>query len=92
MARLLDARVVRLPRQAVHAAARAAWTAHTAPSRRSCSTPYSSCPSWTLHGPGNQLDWTPPHTAEETLAEFLTAVRTGEGMRALPLKPRALFG
>ncbi|MGW0732331.1 NAD-dependent epimerase/dehydratase family protein [Streptomyces sp. NPDC002851] len=92
LARLLDARVVRLPRQAVHAAARAAWTAHLAPVPPQLLDALLDLPLLDAARARDQLGWTPQHTAEDTLAEFLTALRTGEGMRTPPLRPRALLG
>ncbi|MDI3406924.1 NAD-dependent epimerase/dehydratase family protein [Streptomyces cavernicola] len=91
LARLLGARAWKVPRQAARAAARAAWAAHLAPVPPQLLDALLDLPLLDTTRARDRLGWTPEHTADDTLTEFLEALRKGEGLRTPPLKPSALL-
>ena len=87
LARLLDARVVRLPTPAVRAALTAAWQLRLVPASPHLFDAVLRVPIMSVARARNELDWQPRHTSLAAISEFLAGLRDGAGMDTPPLAP-----
>jgi nucleoside-diphosphate-sugar epimerase len=85
LSELLDARVLRLPTWALRGPLAAAWRLHLAPADPDLFDAVLHMPVMDSTRARTELGWTPAHDAAETLSEFLTALRRGEGGATPPL-------
>lgn len=82
---LLDARVVRVPPRAVHAAVSAAWRLRAVPASPHLFDALLRMPVMNAARARDELDWQPRWSATAALQEFLRGVRKGSGERTAPL-------
>ncbi|MER6611933.1 NAD-dependent epimerase/dehydratase family protein [Streptomyces xantholiticus] len=82
---LLRARVVRVPRRAVHAALSAAWSLRAVPASPHLFDALLRMPVMNTARAREELDWQPRHTSTAALEEFLRGVRRGAGEQTAPL-------
>ncbi|MFF3322590.1 NAD-dependent epimerase/dehydratase family protein [Streptomyces sp. NPDC002889] len=82
---LLRARVVRVPRAAVHAALSAAWGLRLAPASPQLFDAVLRLPLMDAARARQELDWEPRVSATEAIEEFLRGVRQGSGEATAPL-------
>jgi UDP-glucose 4-epimerase len=87
LARLLDARVVRLPTPAVRAALAAAWQLRLVPASPHLFDAVLRVPIMSVARARTELDWQPRHTSLAAIGEFLAGLRDGAGMDTPPLAP-----
>lgn len=79
---------VELPVGAVRAALAAAHRAGAVPADPGWLDMGMQVPVMDSSGARRELDWTPQHTAAETLRELLAALSEGQGGDSVPLRPR----
>ncbi|MEU6079397.1 NAD-dependent epimerase/dehydratase family protein [Streptomyces sp. NPDC047108] len=94
LAEVLDARVVRLSAGPARTALAAAWRLHLLPASPDLFDAVLRLPVMDTSRARAELDWTPRHTAQEALADFLRGLRQGSGMETPPLarnRPRRRF-
>ncbi|MFF3290992.1 NAD-dependent epimerase/dehydratase family protein [Streptomyces sp. NPDC003023] len=82
---MLDSRVVRVPRRAVHTALSAAWRLRAVPASPHLFDALLRMPVMSTARAEEELDWQPRHTSRAALEEFLRGVRKGSGDRTAPL-------
>ena len=82
---LLQARVVRVPRRAVHAAVSAAWRVRAVPASPHLFDALTRMPVMSTARAREELEWEPRHTATAAVEEFLRGVRKGSGEPTPPL-------
>jgi UDP-glucose 4-epimerase len=85
LARLLDARVVRVPAAAVRAAVAAAWQLHLQPASPHLFDALLRLPIMSVARARAELGWRPRHSSVEAIDEFLAGLREGAGMDTPPL-------
>ncbi|MFD4137741.1 NAD-dependent epimerase/dehydratase family protein [Streptomyces sp. NPDC058572] len=85
---LLGARVVRVPRRAVHTALSAAWGLRLVPASPQLFDAVLRLPLMDSARARDELDWRPLRTATEAMEEFLSGVRKGSGEATAPLVGR----
>lgn len=89
LAELLGARTVRLPSAAIRSALAAAWHLHLVPAPPHLFDALLRLPLMDTTRARTELGWSPRYSATEALAEFLTGLRDGIGMRTVPLHPHS---
>lgn len=89
LAKLLDARVVRLPRAVARAALAAGWRMHLAPSTPDLLDLALSLPVMDTTRATSELGWRPEVDALAAVAEVLEGMRRGAGGRTPPLRAGA---
>ncbi|MET7617966.1 SDR family oxidoreductase [Streptomyces sp. NPDC005408] len=82
---LLQAKVVRLPQQAVRTALSAAWRLHLVPASPHLFDAVLRLPLLDTTRARSELDWRPAWSATEAIEEFLRGVRKGSGEPTPPL-------
>lgn len=87
LARLLDARPVRLPRSAVRFATWAGWHLHAIPASPGLLDTVLQLPLLDSTRAESELDWHPRFTPRETLESFLGGLQDGTGLPTPPLAP-----
>lgn len=87
LARLLRARLVRVPAGLVKPALAAAWRMHLVPATPGLFDTVLRLPVMDTSRARSELDWHPVRSAEETVREFLHGLRRGEGGDTPPLAP-----
>jgi UDP-glucose 4-epimerase len=87
LARLLDARVVRVPAPAVRAALAAAWQLRLVPASPHLFDAVLRVPIMSSARARAELDWQPRHSSLAAIGEFLAGLREGAGMDTPPLAP-----
>ncbi|WP_433324557.1 NAD-dependent epimerase/dehydratase family protein [Spirillospora sp. CA-294931] len=87
LARLLGARVVKVPATPVRAALAAAWTARLVPASPHLFDLVLRLPIMDTTRARTELAWSPAHTAKEALEELLEGLREAKGGRTPPLAP-----
>jgi UDP-glucose 4-epimerase len=85
LARLFDARVVRLPRAPVRAGLAAAWAMRLVPASPHLFDAVTQMPIMDTSRARQTLGWTPRYSATEAVGEFVTGLREGAGMPTPPL-------
>ncbi|GGI93912.1 NAD-dependent epimerase/dehydratase family protein [Streptomyces brasiliensis] len=85
LARVLDARPVKLPLPPVRAALSAAWRLHLVPASPDLFDAVLRLPLLSCSRARTELDWQPRHTAVEAVQEFLDGLRNHAGMQTAPL-------
>ncbi|MGD9483266.1 NAD-dependent epimerase/dehydratase family protein [Streptomyces sp. TRM70308] len=85
---LLGARTVRMPRAALRGALAAAWRLRAVPASPHLFDAFVRLPLMDTGRAHRELGWAPRRSGPQTLAEFLSALRTGSGMATPPLRPR----
>jgi UDP-glucose 4-epimerase len=85
LARLFDARVVRLPLRPVRAGLAAAWAMRLVPASPQLFDAVMHMPIMDTSRARKTLGWTPRLSATEALGEFITGLREGAGMPTPPL-------
>ena len=88
LARLLDARTIRVPTRGVRAALAAAWHLHLVPASPQLLDAVLQLPIMDIGRARDELGWVPRHSSLEAIAEFLDGLREGAGMDTPPLSPR----
>jgi len=88
LARLLDARTIRVPTRGVRAALAAAWHLHLVPASPQLLDAVLQLPIMDIGRARDELGWVPRHSSLEAIAEFLAGLREGAGMDTPPLSPR----
>ncbi|MDN3293289.1 NAD-dependent epimerase/dehydratase family protein [Streptomyces ficellus] len=88
LARLLDARVVRLPRPAARAALAAGWGLHLIPASPQLFDAVLRLPLLDSTRAREELGWNPQRTALEAIGDMLRGMRRGAGMQTAPLAGR----
>jgi nucleoside-diphosphate-sugar epimerase len=87
VARLLDARPVTVPSRLLRAVVAAAWTLRLVPASPGLLDAVLRLPLMDTTRARTELGWTPRHTADEALTEFLTGLRERAGEATPPLAP-----
>lgn len=87
IAGLLGARTVPMPVWAARAAVAAAWRLHAVPASPGLFDAVLRLPIMDTTRARTDLAWTPRHTAEDALGEFLAGLRGNEGLATPPLAP-----
>ncbi|MDQ3990323.1 MAG: NAD-dependent epimerase/dehydratase family protein [Actinomycetota bacterium] len=87
LARLLDARTVRVPTRGVRAALAAAWHLHLVPASPQLLDAVLQLPIMDVARARDELGWVPRHSSLDAVAEFLDGLREGAGMDTPPLSP-----
>jgi UDP-glucose 4-epimerase len=87
LARLLGARVLRLPTPAVRAALATAWQLHLLPASPQLFDAVLQLPIMNTARAGAELGWRPRHSSLDAVGEFLEGLRDGAGMNTPPLAP-----
>jgi nucleoside-diphosphate-sugar epimerase len=88
LARLLDARTIRVPTRGVRAALAAAWHLHLVPASPQLLDAVLQLPIMDIGRARDELGWVPRHSSLDAIAEFLDGLREGAGMDTPPLSPR----
>jgi len=88
LARLLDARTIRVPTRGVRAALAAAWHLHLVPASPQLLDAVLQLPIMDVGRARDELGWVPRHSSLDAVAEFLDGLREGAGMNTPPLSPR----
>ena len=87
LARLLDARTIRVPTRGVRAALAAAWHLHLVPASPQLLDAVLQLPIMDVARARDELGWVPRHSSLDAVAEFLDGLREGAGMDTPPLSP-----
>jgi len=87
LARLLEARPVRVPERALRAAVDASWKLRLQPTPPGWLDLALGVPIMDTTRAREELGWTPTRTAGEALLELLEGMRRGDGIRTPPLEP-----
>ena len=87
LARLLDARTIRVPTIGVRAALATAWHLHLVPASPQLLDAVLQLPIMDVTRARDELGWTPRHSSLDAVREFLDGLRAGDGMRTPPLSP-----
>ena len=87
LARLLEARPVRVPQRALRAAVDVAWKLRLQPTPPGWLDLALGVPIMDTTRAREELGWTPTRTAGEALLELIDAMRRGEGLETAPLQP-----
>ncbi|MCP3820610.1 SDR family oxidoreductase [Streptomyces sp. A3M-1-3] len=85
LARLLDARVLRVPRTMARSILSAAWGMHLVPASPQLFDAVLQLPLMDCTRAHDELGWSARHTAVEAIEEFLLGLREGSGMDTEPL-------
>ncbi|MEV6651828.1 SDR family oxidoreductase [Streptomyces sp. NPDC051219] len=85
LARLLDARVLRVPRTMARSILSAAWGMHLVPASPQLFDAVLHLPLMDCTRARDELGWHAEHTAVEAIEEFLLGLREGSGMDTAPL-------
>ncbi|MEU8349580.1 hypothetical protein [Streptomyces sp. NPDC048845] len=88
LARMWDARVVRLPLRPVRAAVAAAWHLRLVPAAPQLFDAVLRLPLMDTGRAERELGWRPRYSAEEALGAFVSGLREGAGMSTAPLAAR----
>lgn len=88
LARMFDARPVRLPRTAARSAIAAAWGLHLFPASPHLFDAVLGLPLMDCTRAHTELNWHPHHTAPEILEEFVRGLQEGAGAETEPLRGR----
>ena len=86
LARLLDARPVRVPERALRAAVDASWKLRLQPTPPGWLDLALGVPLMDTTRAREELGWSPTRTAGEALLELIDAMRRGEGLDTVPLQ------
>ncbi|WP_326595525.1 NAD-dependent epimerase/dehydratase family protein [Streptomyces sp. NBC_01803] len=92
LARLFDARVVRMPRGVLRTALAAAWHARLAPAQPQLFDALMRLPVMDCSRAVGELGWKPRFTAEDAIRDLIDGLRHNEGMVTPPLRPRLRHG
>ncbi|MEV6394594.1 NAD-dependent epimerase/dehydratase family protein [Streptomyces sp. NPDC051907] len=87
LARILEARPLRVPLPPVRAALSAAWRLRLVPASPDLFDAVLHLPLLDSSRARSELDWQPRYTAVEAVQEFLDGLRTDAGMDTAPLAP-----
>lgn len=87
LARILEARPLRVPLPPVRAALSAAWRMRLVPASPDLFDAVLRLPLMDASRARSELDWQPRYTAVEAVQEFLDGLRTRAGMDTAPLAP-----
>ncbi len=87
LARLLDARTIRVPTIGVRAVLATAWHLHLVPASPQLLDAVLQLPIMDVTRARDELGWTPRHSSLDAVREFLDGLRAGDGMRTPPLSP-----
>lgn len=87
IARLLRARVVRVPERALRAGARLTWLARLQPTSPDWLDLALGAPVLDSSRIRSELGWSPAHSAEAALLDVLGGIRAGAGLGTPPLVP-----
>jgi len=87
LARLLDARPVRVPPRALRVAVDASWKLRLQPTPPGWLDLALGVPLMDTARARTELGWTPARTAGEALLELIDAMRRGDGLETAPLQP-----
>jgi UDP-glucose 4-epimerase len=87
LGKLLEARAVQLPKQAVSAAMASAWRLRLIPSDESLLKLFLSLPTLDSSRIRAELGWEPRHSGADALREVMEAMAEGEGGPTPPLHP-----
>jgi UDP-glucose 4-epimerase len=87
LARMLDARRVRVPGRALRAGAAATWRLRLQPSEPGWVDMALNVPIMDCTRAREELGWRPRHTSVEALRELLEGIREGAGIDTPPLAP-----
>jgi nucleoside-diphosphate-sugar epimerase len=85
LARCLQAKVMRMPAWPARAALSAAWRLHLVPASPDLFDAVLQLPLMDTSRAGSELGWTPRHSAEHAIGEFLRGLRDSAGMPTPPL-------
>jgi len=88
LARLLDARLVRVPTRALRAAAAAAWRLRVTPVPADWLDLALAVPTLDASRAERELGWRPRFSAAEAVADVLRGIRAGAGLDTPPLSER----
>ncbi|MEV4313897.1 NAD-dependent epimerase/dehydratase family protein [Actinocrispum sp. NPDC049592] len=86
LAECLKATVVRAPAWPVRAALTAAWALHLVPASPGLFETVLQLPVMDTTRARIELGWTPRHSAQEAIGEFLTGLHRGAGLPTAPLE------
>jgi UDP-glucose 4-epimerase len=89
LARLLDARIVRLPRPLLRAAVSATWHLRAAPASPTLVDLFLSLPLLDASKARSELGWQPQYSALDAIEAFLAGLREGAGRDTPPLRTDA---
>ncbi|MGK5533586.1 NAD-dependent epimerase/dehydratase family protein [Streptomyces sp. URMC 129] len=92
LARLFDARVLRLPRAVLRTALATAWRARLTPAQPQLFDALLRLPVMDCTRAAEELGWTPRFTAEDALLDLVDGLRHGTGAPTPPLRPRLRHG
>jgi nucleoside-diphosphate-sugar epimerase len=87
LGKLLKARAVKVPKQAVSAAMAGAWRLRLIPSDESLLKLFLSLPTLDCGRIRGELGWQPRHTGGDALREVMEAMAEGAGGPTPPLQP-----
>lgn len=87
LTRFLGARGVRIAPAIARCAVSAMWHAHAVPASPGLFETVLRLPLMDCSRARNELNWTPRHSPQETLDEFLRGVHSGAGAPTPPLRP-----
>jgi len=87
LARLLDARTIRVPTRGIRAALAAAWHLHLVPASPQLLDAVLQLPIMDVGRARDELGWAPHHSSLDAVGEFLDGLREGAGMATPPLSP-----
>jgi len=87
LGKLLEARAVQLPKQAVSAAMAGAWRLRLIPSDESLLKLFLSLPTLDTSRIRDELGWQPQYSGADALREVMDAMADGEGGPTPPLHP-----
>ncbi|WP_079031761.1 NAD-dependent epimerase/dehydratase family protein [Streptomyces specialis] len=92
LARMFDARVVRMPRGVLRSAVAAAWHARLAPAQPQLFDALLRLPVMDCSRAAHELGWKPRFTAEDALRDLIDGLRHNAGANTPPLRPRLRHG
>lgn len=87
LARLLDARTIRIPTSGIRAALAIAWHLHLVPASPQLLDAVLQLPIMDVTRARDELGWAPQHSSLDAVREFLDGLREGAGMNTPPLSP-----
>ena len=87
LARLLDARTIRVPTRGIRAALAAAWHLHLVPAAPQLLDAVLQLPLMNVVRAREELGWAPRHSSLDAVEEFLDGLREDAGMNTPPLSP-----